>query len=180
MKQIIAFSVCFGLMSTTMSFAGDSKAGSSIGQMSVSVRDISGIKSLRPVTGGIPLAQGAAPDGVHFALHEENDNPIPLQTSVLSRWKDGSARWVLLDFQAEPPPNATAHFMLSWGKKLKAVNPESPLEVNRQDRPSIRTRTMVVSPVRGALLRISDRVDLGLTMTDSEGNKCTAWTYYDR
>ncbi|MHC4511512.1 MAG: RIFT barrel domain-containing protein [Planctomycetota bacterium] len=58
--------------------------------MSISVRDTSGVKSLRPVTGGIPLAQGAAPDGVHFALCDENDNPVPLQTSVLARWKDGS------------------------------------------------------------------------------------------
>ena len=174
MKQIIAFSICLGLISTTISFAGDSKAGSSIGQMSISVQDVSGIKSLRPVTGGIPLAQGAAPNGVHFSLHDENNNPIPLQTSVLSQWKDGSARWVLLDFQAEPHPNATAHFKLSWSKKFKAVNPESPVEVNRQDRPSIKTRTMVLSPVRDALLRISDRVDLGLTMTDSEGKKCTA------
>ncbi|MHC4542191.1 MAG: RIFT barrel domain-containing protein, partial [Planctomycetota bacterium] len=122
----------------------------------------------------IPLAQGAAPDGVHFALCDENDNPVPLQTSVLARWKDGSARWVLLDFQAEPPPDATAHFKLSWGKKLKAVNPEFPVVVNKQGKPSIRTRTVVVSLLGDALLRISDRVDLGLTMTDSEGEECTA------
>jgi len=174
MKQILAFSICFGLVPVALSFAGDSKAGSPTGQMPISVWDISGIKSLRPVTGGIPLAQGAAPEGAHFALHDENDNPVPLQTSVLARWKDRSARWVLLDFQAEPAPNAKARFKLSWSKKLKAVNPEFPVEVIRQGRPSVRTRTVVVSLVGDALLRISDRVDLGLTMTDGEGKKCTA------
>lgn len=174
MKQILAFSICYGLVPIALSLAGDSKAGSPMGQMPISVWDISGVKSLRPVTGGIPLAQGSASEGANFALHDENDDSVPLQTSVLARWKDRSARWVLLDFQAEPAPNATAHFKLSWGKKLKAVNPQFPVEVNRQDRPSIRTRTVVVSPVGDALLRISDRVDLGLTMTNSKGKKCTA------
>jgi len=174
MKQILAFSICYGLVPVALSLAGDSKANSPMGQMPISVWNISPIKSLRPVTGGVPLAEGAAPEGVDFALHDENDNPVPLQTSVLARWKDRSVRWVLLDFQAEPPPNAMARFKLSWGKKLKAVNPQFPVEVNGQDRPSVRTRTVVVSPVGDALLRISDRVDLGLTMTDGKGKKCTA------
>ncbi|MBL7188931.1 MAG: hypothetical protein ISS70_21605 [Phycisphaerae bacterium] len=174
MKQILALSICLGLVPVALSLAGDLKAGSPIEQITISVWNISGVKSLRPVTGGIPLAQGVAPDGVHFALHDEKDNPVPLQTSILSRWKDGSARWVLLDFQAEPAPNAKARFKLSWGKNLKAVNPQSPVEVNGQGRPSIRTRTVVVSPVGDALLRISDRVDLGLAMTDGEGKKCAA------
>jgi len=172
MRQILAFSVCFSFMSAAMSFADGPKAYSSTGQMSISVRNIGGVRSLRPVTGGIPLAQGAAPDGVHFALHDDNDELLPLQASVLARWKDGSARWVLLDFQAEPRPNATANFKLSWGKTIAAVNPEFPVKVNSQGKPAISTRTVVVSPAAGALLRISDRVDLGLTMTDREGKKC--------
>ncbi|MHC4629029.1 MAG: RIFT barrel domain-containing protein, partial [Planctomycetota bacterium] len=142
--------------------------------MSRSVWNTSGIKSLRPVTGGVPLAEGAASEGVNFALHDENDNPVPLQTSVLARWKDGSARWVLLDFQAEPSANTKALFRLSWGKELEAVKPEYPVEVSAKGRPSVRTRTVAVSPLENALLRISDRLDIGLTMTDDKGNKCTA------
>ena len=87
-----------------LSYAGDLKAESSVEQMLISVRNISGVQSLRPVTGGIPLAQGVAAEGFHFGLHDENGKGLPLQTSILSRWKDGSARWVLLDFQAEPSP----------------------------------------------------------------------------
>ena len=174
MKQILAFSICLGLGPAALSLAGDSKAGSPTGQIAITVWDVSGVKSLRPVTGGVPLAEGAAFEGADFALHDENDNPVPLQTSVLARWKDGSARWVLLDFQAEPAANAKAHFKLSWGKKLKTVKPAFPVEINRQGRPSLRTRAVVVSPIADALLRISDRVDLGLTMTDGKGNKCTA------
>lgn len=61
-----------------------------------------------------------------------------------------------------------------WSKNLKAVKPEFPVEVHRQGKPSLRTRNVLVSPVANALLRISDRFDLGLTMTDRDGNKCTA------
>jgi len=63
------------------------------------------------------LVEGAAPDGVKFALYDENGEPVPCQISVLARWKDGSARWVLLDFQAEPSANGTASFKLSWGNR---------------------------------------------------------------
>jgi len=157
-----------------LSFAGDSNADLSVGQMSISVRNISGVQSLRPVTGGVPLARGFAPEGVYFELHDEDGKALPLQTSILSRWKDGSARWVLLDFQAEPSPNTTERFRLSWGQQLMAVKPEFPVQVNRQGKPVISTHTVVVSPAEDALLRICERVDLGLIMTDGEGWKCEA------
>jgi len=174
MKQIVVFSICFCLVPGILSFAGDSKTKSTIEQMDINVRDMSGLRSLRPVTGGIPLAQGAAPEGAYFVLYAENNKPVPSQTSVLARWKDRSARWVLLDFQAEPPPNRTAHFKLSWGKKVKTANPEFPVQVNGREKPSIRTRNMELSLVRNALLRISDRVVLKLSLTDSKGQKCGA------
>ncbi len=157
-----------------MSFAGDSETGSSISQMSISVRNIGGVQSLRPVTGGMPLAEGVAPDDVHFTLHDEGGRALPLQTSVLSRWKDGSARWVLLDFQAAPPANATARFKLAWGEDPTIVTPEFPAEVNRRIRPSLRAGAVLVSVAGNALLRISDRVDIGLTMTDGQGKTCAA------
>jgi hypothetical protein len=174
MKQIVVFSICFGLVPAVLSFGGDSKTKSITEQVDINVRDMSGLRSLRPVTGGIPLAQGAAPDGASFVLYDENNKPVPSQTSVLARWKDRSARWVLLDFQAGPPPYRTAHFKLSWGEKVKTVHPEFPVQVNGREKPSIRTRNMELSPVRNALLRISDRVVLKLSLTDSKGQKCHA------
>ncbi|HUU17150.1 MAG TPA: hypothetical protein VMW72_08380, partial [Sedimentisphaerales bacterium] len=119
MKRIIAFSICLGLVPAALLLAGDSKSKSPTEQLDISVRDMTGLESLRSVTGGVPLAQGAAPEGVNFVLYDENDKPVSCQTSVLGRWKDRSVRWVLLDFQAEPPANRTSHFKLSWGKKVK-------------------------------------------------------------
>ena len=141
-------------------------------QLDIRVRDVTGLKSLRPVTGGVPLVEGVAPAGVNFVLHDENDKPVPCQSSVLARWKDRSARWVLLDFQAEPPANGTANFKLSWGKTAGTVDPESPVKITRRENPSIETSGIVLSPVKDALLRISDRVDLKFSLTDSKGQAC--------
>ena len=174
MKRIVALSICFGLVPAVLLAAGDLKDISPTKQLDISVRDTTGLKSLRPVTGGVPLTQGAAPEGVDFALCDENGKPVPCQTSVLGQWKNRSARWVLLDFQAEPPANGTAHFKLSWGKKVKTVDPEFPVRVTGREKPSVETRNIVLSLVKDALLRISDRVDLKLSLTDSRGQDCKA------
>ncbi|PIW18885.1 MAG: hypothetical protein COW34_04110, partial [Armatimonadetes bacterium CG17_big_fil_post_rev_8_21_14_2_50_66_6] len=78
----------------------------------LTVRDTAGLRKLRPVTGGVPLAEGAAPDSTVFALRDEEGKPVPLQTSVRARWEDGSARWVLLDFQADPTADGEERYTL--------------------------------------------------------------------
>jgi len=72
--------------------------------LNITVKDMSGVENkLRPVTGGVPIAEGAAPESSKFQLKNESGSVIPLQAEVLAKWKDGSARWVLLDFQSDPP-----------------------------------------------------------------------------
>ena len=61
-----------------------------------------------PVTSGVPLAEGALPEGAAVALYSADGGPIPLQTEVLARWPDGSARWLLLDFQLD------LMFIMKW------------------------------------------------------------------
>ena len=70
--------------------------------LTVTTQDLVNVGSVRPVTGGVPVAQGAAPEGSSFALRDQGGNAVPLQTSILARWPDGSARWVLLDFLSQP------------------------------------------------------------------------------
>jgi hypothetical protein len=67
---------------------------------------------LRPVRGGVPLSEGAAPGGTVFSLQDESGNPVPVQTEVLAKWRDGSARWVLLDFLSAPPPGSRLQYTL--------------------------------------------------------------------
>ncbi len=170
MKRIVFLFIFFGLI--LVALAGSSTSKSSMEQLGILVRDVTGLKSLRPVTGGVPLVEGAAPDGANFVLYNENGEPAPCQSSILARWKDGSARWVLLDFQAEPPANRTANFKLSWGKTPGTINPEFPVKITGREKPSIGTGGISLSPVKDALLRISDRVDLKFSLTDGEGQAC--------
>ncbi|MEA3225340.1 MAG: hypothetical protein U9Q07_05260 [Planctomycetota bacterium] len=81
---------------------------------------------------------------------------------------------ILLDFQAKPPGNGAARFKLSWGKRIETVGPEFPVRVSGRKELSVETRNIVLSPVKDALLRISDRVDLKLSLTDSRGQDCRA------
>jgi len=59
--------------------------------LSITIQDITGLNTIRPVTGGVPIAEGAAPECSVFELRDNQGNTVPLQTSVLARWKDGSA-----------------------------------------------------------------------------------------
>lgn len=174
MKQIISFVIWFGLVPVALSPAGDARAGSPTKQLAISVWNVSGTDSLRPVTGGVPLAEGVAPDGVHFTLRDLKNKPVPLQTSVLARWKDGSARWVLLDFQAEPAAESVTRFKLSWGQETTVSGPSFPVVVNRQGKASLTTGNLVVEAAQNGLLQISDRVELKLVMTDGEGRESAA------
>ena len=130
------------------------------------------MKSLRPVTGGVPLSQGVAPEGTNFILYDENNKPVPSQASVLARWKDGSARWVLLDFQSDPSVNGKTNFKLSWGEKVKKIQPEVTLRVQGSKKPSIKSGKVEISTVKNAILRISNRFDIGLTLIDNKGQNC--------
>lgn len=63
-----------------------------------------------PTYASLPLPQGAAPqaEGVRVLDGEE---PLPSQARALSRWPDGSVRWLLVAFQADLPGNAAKDFV---------------------------------------------------------------------
>ena len=138
-------------------------------ELNVTVRDMAGIDARRPVTGGVPIAEGAAPGGSAFSLRDQHGNSVPLQTSVLARWQDGSARWVLLDFQSQPPANGECAYVLSWV-------PEARSESNPCDeRLELRYGDVTVSPCDSGLITVSDRVDVLLSLTAEDGRVCDAF-----
>jgi hypothetical protein len=53
-----------------------------------------------PLTTGVPFARGELPDVNQLRLFNEAGDQVPLQAEVLEKWSDGSARWVLCDWQA--------------------------------------------------------------------------------
>ncbi len=131
MKNIIILLIFFLLISGIV--LGSEKS------LNIDIYENAAISSLRPVTGGVPIAEGSAPEGTRFMLFDNNNKPVPLQTSILGRWKDGSARWILLDFQAAPPANGELNFKLSWGEKSKTVNPKKSVFVSGRKKPTIKS-----------------------------------------
>jgi hypothetical protein len=52
-----------------------------------------------PITLGLPFAPGAVSDAALLNLRDASDRRVPLQARALERWRDGSVKWALLDFQ---------------------------------------------------------------------------------
>jgi len=142
--------------------------------LSITIQDITGLNTIRPVTGGVPIAEGAAPECSVFELRDNQGNTVPLQTSVLARWKDGSARWVLLDFQARPPANGKLNYILSWGESIQAVEPDISVCQNTAKQLALESGDAAISLSDRALLNISDHIDVMFSLTDAEGQVCSA------
>lgn len=141
-------------------------------ELALSVQDLTGLDGLRPVSGGVPLAAGAAPRGAAFVLTDEQGETVPCQSHVLTRWKDGTARWVLLDFQAAPPPAGTARFSLRWSSHDEAPAPKLPVRAVDEANGILQGGTMRLGPAEDGVLCVGDRLDVRLTLIDGAGRRC--------
>ncbi|MDA0834318.1 MAG: hypothetical protein O2955_03240 [Planctomycetota bacterium] len=75
-----------------------------------------------PVTSGIPIPRGRLTDDSRVALFTASDVRVPLQTTVLSRWSDGSIKWLLLDFQIDLLPSETKAFVLKENAEIRNLD----------------------------------------------------------
>ena len=100
----------------------------------LSVTEPAGVaRTAWPVTSGVPLGRAAVKDHRALALFAADGKQIPLQTQVLSKWPDGSVRWVLLDFQTDLKPRETKRFELRYGPGVTRAPVPSRMRVSRQD-----------------------------------------------
>ncbi len=151
------------------------------------VTEDSGLSRLaEPVSGGIPLPAGAVHDPADLRLLDPSGLPIACQIHPLGlSWPDGSIRWVLVQFQADLPANATLRFrlvadgriprpaapeglaVLDLGESVRVTTGPMRLEVSREDfrlpnrlwvddRGRFGTGTLVVAE-GGALDLVADR-----------------------
>jgi hypothetical protein len=63
-----------------------------------------------PVTRGVPFPNGAVQDPDLLGVEDADGCPVSAQFRVLSRWPDGSLKWVLVDFQADVAPNGRSSY----------------------------------------------------------------------
>jgi hypothetical protein len=107
-----------------------------------------------------------------FLLTNDQGEQVPCQTSILAQWNDGSARWILLDFQAAPPPSGTARFALSWGDQLELLAPRQPVCSPERPKEILQSGSIQLSPATNGLLDIGDRLSIRMTLIDDQGQHC--------
>jgi hypothetical protein len=77
-----------------------------------------------PVSAGIPFARKTLTDVKTLALSGSDGQAVPLQAQYLSKWTDGSCRWVLADFQASVAAGGRSEFiLLAGGEQLSVTAP---------------------------------------------------------
>jgi len=81
-------------------------------------------RDAQPVSTGVPLPAGHLWDPASVRLMDPEGRQLPLQTEVLSRWPDGSIRWLLLDFQASVAAGAVAEYVLEYGSEVTRLSVE--------------------------------------------------------
>ncbi len=103
-------------------------------EFTLTVAEPSGVsRSQWPVTSGVPFAEGTLHNEKAVALFNASDEEVPLQTEVLTRWKDGSIRWLLLDFQVDLPAHQKSSWTLKYGAGVQRSSVAAPLQIQTKD-----------------------------------------------
>jgi hypothetical protein len=66
-----------------------------------------------PIGVGISCPRGSVSRSERWVLTDERGRPLPVQTTVLDRWGDGSVRWLLAEFQANVEGAAPSWYALA-------------------------------------------------------------------
>jgi len=76
-------------------------------------------KSTVPVTVGVPMPRGILRDVGKVRVVDRAGKPAPHQSRVLGRWtKEGSVKWLGLDFLASPEPGVKTSYTLEFGNHI--------------------------------------------------------------
>ena len=125
------------------------------GEVRLSVTEPSGVvRSNWPLTSGIPLSRGRLSHPEHVSLISPAGEEIPVQTEALSRWPDGSVRWLLTDFQTSLQAGSTVKYRLRYGAGIHPAPVADPVRAT-ENQAGIRLET---GPLRIDLSRTSFRL----------------------
>ncbi|MBL8029564.1 MAG: T9SS type A sorting domain-containing protein [Fibrobacteres bacterium] len=133
----------------------------SLAQTAVSVvtelRENSGIeRSLEPVSFGIPLRMGELPAHSIGGDALLGVNGTPAQFKVLSKWYDGSARWVLATFLKDFRANENKQILIGKGAGSSSTTQLS--FVHKGDSLLVNTGAIKVEILKGMKFNIVNRV----------------------
>ncbi|NSW57137.1 MAG: hypothetical protein HPY44_14080 [Armatimonadetes bacterium] len=104
------------------------------GQTQLRVENPAGVAlAAWPITTGVPFPPGSLMSPENVRLLSETGEEIPLQVALTGAHPDGSVRWLLLDFQADLPPEGRV-CVLEWGEGVTRRPIPEPLRVAGENR----------------------------------------------
>lgn len=136
-----------------------------------------GARASEPCTVAIPLQQGALKD-VQGVTITDGKRPVPTQARATSRWKDGSVRWMLVDFLADLPGNAGVRYFCELHGQT--VAPPQPVKVLEEgSRITVSTGALEFAVANHGLfeqVQLGSRIYsaehfIGPALTDDGGNR---------
>ena len=81
-----------------------------------------------PMTHGCPFAKGELSDPNAVRLMTSGGDELPLQTTILATWPDGSIKWLLLDSQVNLRPKQVLPLQIEYGNATNPTEVTSPLQ----------------------------------------------------
>ncbi len=131
-----------------------------------------------PVAIGVACPRGAVARAERWGLTDQRGRAVPVQTTTLDRWGDGSVRWLLAEFQADVLPHASSYYALA---PVIAPTPDGPAIVIEHAGDVVRVRTGAATidvPRAGAGFISATDVDglsllrsTAITAEDDRGNR---------
>ncbi len=85
-------------------------------EVPLTLHERSGVAREEGVTSGIPLLPGFLRKGEPVVLRGAQGEELPVATTPLAVWPDGSVKWLLLDFPLRTEPGATPTLRLARGE----------------------------------------------------------------
>src|SRR4051794_32962358 len=81
------------------------------------------------VTSGVPLPIGALPSNGPVRLADASGSSLPLQMRTTATWRDGSAKWLLLDFPCSLSASAAQRLSLEIGSTAQPAKSWEKIQV---------------------------------------------------
>ncbi len=103
------------------------------GRVRLTVAEPSGVaRGSAPLTVGLPLPRGALGDASNVRLLDPGGAALPLQTRSLSRWPDGSIKWILLDTRLDLAAGERVTLTLQYGGDARLRTPAPAITVTEE------------------------------------------------
>ncbi len=128
-------------------------------------------RSNAPVSSGVPFPMGVLHTNMPMQIFDARGDKLPLQQRVTATWRDGSAKWVLLDFQTSVAANEVKHFTLKWGAKIDRGPVPNAIRIDEtSDAVAVDTRALKFTVSKKRFGIFEDRLQQSLTLAKEFSN----------